>query len=253
MRDELNKALETSIFDFNAESNINFQHHLLSNDEEKMITILRENLLNCDEFIFSVAFITLGGLTLFLEELKKLEEKNISGKILTGDYLSFTEPKALKKLLSYKNIKVKIYNNSKESFHTKAYLFQKEKYHTCIIGSSNISQSALYSAEEWNIKITDNDFFNVYTKSMSQFEKLWNSNNAVNLSEDFINKYELESFIYKIDSKNSAIFLYIKSNEEIFNTIFRFSKIFIQDKLNKLFIESKKSSANYYLNDDLIF
>ncbi|WP_026804896.1 hypothetical protein [Aliarcobacter faecis] len=72
-------------------------------------------------------------------------------------------------------------------------------------------------------------------------------------SKDFINKYELESFIYKIDSKNSAIFLYIKSNEEIFNTIFRFSKIFIQDKLNKLFIESKKSSANYYLNDDLIF
>lgn len=72
-------------------------------------------------------------------------------------------------------------------------------------------------------------------------------------SKDFINKYELESFIYEIDSKNSAIFLYIKSNEEIFNTIFKFSKIFIQDKLNKLFIESKKSSANYYLDDDLIF
>lgn len=72
-------------------------------------------------------------------------------------------------------------------------------------------------------------------------------------SKDFINKYELENFIYEIDSKNSAIFLYIKSNEEIFNTIFKFSKIFIQDKLNKLFIESKKSSANYYLNDDLIF
>ena len=51
----------------------------------------------------------------------------------------------------------------------------------------------MYSAEEWNIKITDNDFFNVYTKSMSQFEKLWNSNNAVNLSEDFINKYKISS------------------------------------------------------------
>lgn len=72
-------------------------------------------------------------------------------------------------------------------------------------------------------------------------------------SKDFINKYELENFIYEIDSKNSAIFLYIKSNEEIFNTIFKFSKIFIQDKLNKLFIEPKKSSANYYLDDDLIF
>jgi len=48
-----------------------------------------------------------------------LENKGIKGKILTGDYLTFTEPKALKKLLSYKNIDLKVATNRKH--HTKAY------------------------------------------------------------------------------------------------------------------------------------
>ena len=95
----------------------------------------------------------------------------------------------MRKLLSYKNIKVKIYNNSNESFHTKAYLFEKEKYHSVIIGSSNISQSALYSAEEWNVKLTNSSFFNIYKKSLNQFNKLWSSNEAIELTEDFINEY----------------------------------------------------------------
>ena len=92
--------------------------------------------------------------------------------------------------MSYKNIKVKIYNNSSESFHTKAYLFEKEKYHSVVIGSSNISQSALYSAEEWNVKLTDSSFFNIYGKSLNQFEKLWHSNEAIELTQDFIDEYE---------------------------------------------------------------
>ncbi|WP_198304275.1 hypothetical protein [Arcobacter vandammei] len=76
----------------------------------------------------------------------------------------------------------------------------------------------------------------------------------INDINPFTNKYELENFILKIDSKNSAVFLFIKLNEIRFNRIFKFAKIFIQDKLDKLFVETKKSSANYYLDDDdLIF
>ncbi len=76
----------------------------------------------------------------------------------------------------------------------------------------------------------------------------------INEQNIFLNKHELESYTLKIDSKNSAIFLFIKLNEIRFNRIFKFSKIFIQDKFDKLFTESKKSSANYYLaDDDLIF
>ena len=72
-------------------------------------------------------------------------------------------------------------------------------------------------------------------------------------SKTFVNKLELEDFTYKINSKDSAIFLYIKINEEIFNKIFNSSKLFIQDKLEKVFEETSKISANYYLDDDSVF
>lgn len=151
---------------------------------------MKKELLSCKKFYFIVSFIKYSGIQLLISILDELEEKGIQGEIITSVYLNITDPKALKKLLSYKNIKVKIYNNSNESFHTKAYLFEKEKYHTCIIGSSNISQSALYSAEEWNVKLVNSSFLDIYEKSLVQFQKLWNSNEAVELSEDFIEKYD---------------------------------------------------------------
>ncbi len=72
-------------------------------------------------------------------------------------------------------------------------------------------------------------------------------------SKTFVNKLELEDSTYIINSRDSAIFLYIKINEEIFNKIFNSSKLFIQDKLEKVFEETSKISANYYLDDDLVF
>ena len=168
-------------------------NELIINEKAKFMNFfvyLKNELMNCKKFYFIVSFIKYSGIQLLISTLDELEALGIQGEIITSVYLNITDPKALRKLLSYKNIKVKIYNNSNESFHTKAYLFEKKKYYTCIIGSSNISQSALYSAEEWNVKLTDNDFFNIYDKSLCQFQKLWNSNEAIDLTEDFIGKYE---------------------------------------------------------------
>ena len=168
-------------------------NELIINEKAKFMNFfvhLKNELMTCKKFYFIVSFIKYSGIQLLISTLDELEALGIKGEIITSVYLNITDPKALSKLLSYKNIKVKIYNNSNESFHTKAYLFEKEKYHTCIIGSSNISQSALYSAEEWNVKLTDNDFFDIYNQSFNQFQKLWNSNEAIELTEDFIGKYE---------------------------------------------------------------
>lgn len=168
-------------------------NELIINEKAKFMNFfvhLKNELMTCKKFYFIVSFIKYSGIQLLISTLDELEALGIQGEIITSVYLNITDPKALRKLLSYKNIKIKIYNNSNESFHTKAYLFEKKKYHTCIIGSSNISQSALYSAEEWNVKLTDNDFFDIYNQSFNQFQKLWNSNEAIGLTEDFIGKYE---------------------------------------------------------------
>lgn len=52
----------------------------------------------------SVAFVTMSGITPLLEVFKDLEKRGVKGKILTTDYLVFSEPKAIKKLNEYKNI-----------------------------------------------------------------------------------------------------------------------------------------------------
>ena len=217
MENILLEALKTSSIDFNIDSDEKYQYELISNGEEKIVTRLRKYFEDCDEFIISVAFITMGGLSLFLEEFKNLENKGIKGKILTGDYLTFTEPKALKKLLSYKNIDLRIATNRKH--HTKAYFFRKGNIWTLIIGSSNLTQGALTVNFEWNIKVNslengkiiksileafNREFYNLksltdkdlknYQEKYEQFKKLIEINNqTLDLNEVKPNSMQVQA------------------------------------------------------------
>ena len=65
---------------------------------KKLFLLLNEELLRCEQFQISVAFITMGGITPLLQTLKELERKRIPGQILTTNYLDFSEPRALAKL-----------------------------------------------------------------------------------------------------------------------------------------------------------
>ena len=109
----------------------------------KVVNTIKDELLNCDEFIISSAFITESGLTYLLNELKYLEDNNVRGRILTTDYLNFTEPKALKRLQEYSNIDVRMYPQSLDGFHTKGYIFKKNDVYKAIVGSSNLTMNAL--------------------------------------------------------------------------------------------------------------
>ena len=73
---------------------------------------LKNELMTCKKFYFIVSFIKYSGIQLLISTLDELEAFGIQGEIITSVYLNITDPKALSKLLSYKNIKVKIYNNS---------------------------------------------------------------------------------------------------------------------------------------------
>ncbi len=77
-----------------------------NNPEEgkKVISSVEDELLRCDQFQISVAFITMGGVTPLLQTLKELGKKGVKGQILTTNYLNFSEPRALEKLNGLKNI-----------------------------------------------------------------------------------------------------------------------------------------------------
>lgn len=98
---------KTAFIDEKYQSYEEFKPEFIINKKgEKVLNSIKEELEKCDEFYISVAFITMGGLTPLLQDLKELEERGIKGKVLTTDYLNFTEPKALRKLNEFKNIKV---------------------------------------------------------------------------------------------------------------------------------------------------
>ncbi|MGL5802366.1 MAG: DEAD/DEAH box helicase family protein, partial [Cetobacterium sp.] len=186
MEKYLVESLKTSSINLGIESKSEYQHKLLSNKEKKIVTDIRKDLENCDEFIISVAFITEGGLSLILEQLKVLEEKGVKGKILTGDYLNFTQPKALKKLLSYNNIEVKLLNN--EKFHAKGYFFRKNDIWTLIVGSSNLTQTALTVNFEWNLKVSSLEKGKIANEILDEFNRTFNT--LPKLTLDMVKEYE---------------------------------------------------------------
>ena len=98
---ELNKGFATAFIDHSLNSNLAYRPEFISNNYRqgrKVLVSIEEELARCEEFCISVAFITKSGLTPLLQILKELENKNIPGKILTTDYLTFSEPAALETL-----------------------------------------------------------------------------------------------------------------------------------------------------------
>ena len=131
----------------------------------------------CEEFAISVAFITMGGITPLLQTLRELEQRGIPGKILTTDYLTFSDPKAIHILANFTNIELKMFvtENAKEGFHTKGYIFKKEEMYRIIVGSSNMTLSALTTNREWNMKIVSTEQGEYTQNVVAEFEQLWSA------------------------------------------------------------------------------
>ena len=187
--EEILKASEKGLINSRIDSNLALTPKLIINDYSKGDKVLSEiiNEFNrCKDFFISVAFITYSGLLPLLQTLEELNKKGVKGKILTTDYLNFSDPKALKKLLSFPNIEVKVY--SKENFHTKGYIFKDEDNYKIIVGSSNLTQSALTQNKEWNLKISSLEEGALTEEIISEFNNLWND--AQELTLDWLEIYE---------------------------------------------------------------
>ncbi len=165
-------------------------NNLVTNNEiTNFFNNITELLDNCESFCFNVAFINFSGIQLLLDSFKKLEEKNIKGKILTSTYLNFTQTKALEKIKKFKNIELKIYDCevSNIGFHSKSYIFEFKDDYKILIGSSNITSSAFKSNIEWNVKtIAKKD--DIFLKDvLNEFETLWKS--SIDVDDEFLTSY----------------------------------------------------------------
>ena len=197
--EELRWGLETAYIDGTVASNMAFKPQFVSNnykEGKKVLSSIEEELLVCEQFQISVAFITMGGIEPLLQTLKELEKKHIPGQILTTNYLNFSEPKALEKLHALQNITLKMYDveSAEEGFHTKGYIFKKEEIYRIIIGSSNMTKSALTTNKEWNTKIISTEQGEVAGEIIKEFDDLWHSSYALEFDtfyENYKEKYNI--------------------------------------------------------------
>ena len=181
------------------------------NEGKKILSTIVKELNRCDEFWFSVAFVTTSGVATLIETLIALEKRGIKGKILVSQYLNFTQPEALKRLLQFKNLEIKIAIDN--AFHSKGYLFKKNEVYDLIIGSSNLTSNALCTNIEWNLKVTatpvSHIIFNAIREFTTEYEK------AIFVDEAYIANYEI---LYKKQLDYSKLLkkeLNVSSQKEI--------------------------------------
>ena len=212
---ELRNGFETAYIDGSVASSLAYRPQFVSNNHKegkKVLASVEAELLSCDEFQISVAFITMSGITPLLQTLKELEKKNIPGEILTTNYLNFSEPRALKKLNELKNITLKMYDveAAREGFHTKGYIFKKEEVYRIIIGSSNITSAALTYNREWNTKIVSTEEGEIAQEIVHEFQELWNSEYALPFDEfyeSYREKYQIIKHQRKIARQDEIVFI----------------------------------------------
>ncbi len=201
LNDALKLSLHTGFIDKNFHSNRGYLPQILLNDkvtEKKVLSTIIQRLKKCDEFWFSVAFLTTSGVATLINVLDELNQKKVKGKIVVSQYLNFTQPEALKRILQFENIELKIIVDG--AFHAKGYLFKYGELYDLIIGSSNLTASALCSNKEWNLKITATPTSDIIYNAIKEFTSEFK--NAISVNAEFISSYET---IYKKQFYNNRI------------------------------------------------
>ncbi len=184
-----NQSLQTGYVDKSVLSNLDYQPELLINQKnppKKVLSSILQELENCNQFFISVAFVTTSGVAAIINKLKELEDRGIRGQLLVSQYLNFTQPEALKRLLQFKNIELRIavIGNA----HTKGYIFKNKEHYNLIVGSSNLTAQALSTNKEWNIKVSALNESGIIEKVLDEFQSDFDKGTPV--TTDYILSYE---------------------------------------------------------------
>ncbi len=151
---------------------------------------LQKAIEQSDSIYILTSFVMDSGVKLLAPSLRAACERGAEVKLLAGDYLYVTQPKALARLLAvHPKIEARLWQSNGQSFHPKAYLFEQENGGTFIVGSSNLSASALVSGVEWNVMV-NGEVTDTFEYALMEFMELFYHEQTIPLNDETIKLYK---------------------------------------------------------------
>ncbi|MDX6752331.1 DUF3427 domain-containing protein [Geminicoccaceae bacterium 1502E] len=136
----------------------------------------------------AVAFALESGVAMLEPYLEDLLDRGGALRIVVGDYLDISEPAALRRLSDLRGrVSANVYETGGGSFHPKAWFFRAaDRSGAAIVGSSNLSRTALTTGVEWNLRtVAARD----WQPALAAFEALLLAPQVKPLTPDWIDSY----------------------------------------------------------------
>lgn len=139
---------------------------------------LKAEIASADSIDLICAFVIWSGVVAVREPLRALIERGGTVRVITTTYMGATQRRAVDELVAL-GADVRIAFDARTTkLHAKAWLMERASgLTTAFIGSSNLSQTALFDGLEWNVRLSEVDAPHIIERVRAMFDTHWESGN----------------------------------------------------------------------------
>lgn len=165
---------------------------LIAGGEDALLRHLLPHIDNARAVDLAVSFVLESGARLLQPHLQDLLSRSGRLRLVTSDYLDVTDPTALRRLMDLEgDAELMVFEAGKVGFHPKSWVFHLEDQSgVAIVGSSNLSETALRTGIEWNYRVCSPDSGQGWQDVLDGFEVLIQRPEIRPLDHDWIDRYE---------------------------------------------------------------